>query len=142
MSGDVSPLFLNFSTSFKFRQLNKGKGPRKPPNRGLNKPQSQCGRGGGEKRPHHPSLSKSRYRLSQNVVFKLLNHHERSELNADKTCNERGLLEFQSVPRVRNSWIQTNASDFIYIYIYIQTPWPLVRERTIPTDRPPLVDEI
>jgi hypothetical protein len=22
-----------------------------------------------------------------------------------------------------------------------QTPWPLVRERTIPTDRPPLVDE-
>jgi hypothetical protein len=22
------------------------------------------------------------------------------------------------------------------------TPWPLVRERTIPTDRPPLVDEI
>jgi hypothetical protein len=25
---------------------------------------------------------------------------------------------------------------------YKQTPWPLVRERTIPTDRPPLVDEI
>jgi hypothetical protein len=23
-----------------------------------------------------------------------------------------------------------------------QTPWPLFRERTIPTDRPPLVDEI
>jgi hypothetical protein len=23
-----------------------------------------------------------------------------------------------------------------------QTPWPLVRKRTIPTDRPPLVDEI
>jgi hypothetical protein len=23
-----------------------------------------------------------------------------------------------------------------------QTPWPLVRERTIPTDRPPLIDEI
>jgi hypothetical protein len=27
--------------------------------------------------------------------------------------------------------------------IYIkQTPWPLVRERTIPTERPPLVNEI
>jgi hypothetical protein len=26
--------------------------------------------------------------------------------------------------------------------IYKQTPWPLVRKRTIPTDRPPLVDEI
>jgi hypothetical protein len=25
--------------------------------------------------------------------------------------------------------------------LYI-TPWPFVRERTIPTDRPPLVDEI
>jgi hypothetical protein len=24
----------------------------------------------------------------------------------------------------------------------IKTPWPLVRERTIPTERPPLVDEI
>jgi hypothetical protein len=23
-----------------------------------------------------------------------------------------------------------------------QTPWPLVRERTIPTERPPLVDKI
>jgi hypothetical protein len=23
-----------------------------------------------------------------------------------------------------------------------KTPWPLVRERTIPTERPPLVDEI
>jgi hypothetical protein len=23
-----------------------------------------------------------------------------------------------------------------------QTPWPVVRERTIPTERPPLVDEI
>jgi hypothetical protein len=25
---------------------------------------------------------------------------------------------------------------------HLQTPWPLVRERTIPTERPPLVDEI
>jgi hypothetical protein len=24
----------------------------------------------------------------------------------------------------------------------VDTPWPLVRERTIPTERPPLVDEI
>jgi hypothetical protein len=23
-----------------------------------------------------------------------------------------------------------------------QTPWPLVRKRTVPTERPPLVDEI
>jgi hypothetical protein len=25
---------------------------------------------------------------------------------------------------------------------YLLTPWPLVRERTIPTERPPLVYEI
>jgi hypothetical protein len=44
---------------------------------------------------------------------------------------------------------------YIYIYIYIydmkpeqchrdktKTPWPLVREQTIPTERPPLVNEI
>jgi hypothetical protein len=29
-----------------------------------------------------------------------------------------------------------------FTYTKKQTPWPLVRERTIPTDRPPLVDEI
>jgi hypothetical protein len=29
-----------------------------------------------------------------------------------------------------------------YFIISKQTPWPLVRRRTIPTDRPPLVDEI
>jgi hypothetical protein len=36
-------------------------------------------------------------------------------------------------------------ADMQYVFSLItkkQTPWPLVRERTIPTDRPPLVDEI
>jgi hypothetical protein len=28
------------------------------------------------------------------------------------------------------------------VYNQEDTPWPLVRERTIPTERPPLVDEI
>jgi hypothetical protein len=32
--------------------------------------------------------------------------------------------------------------EFFGVYVYKQTPWPLVRERTIPTERPPLVDEI
>jgi hypothetical protein len=35
-------------------------------------------------------------------------------------------------PHQHNEGIQTNK----------QTPWPLVRERTIPTERPPLIDEI
>jgi hypothetical protein len=37
-----------------------------------------------------------------------------------------------------HSYISTQ----IHQHILKQTPWPLVRERTIPTDRPPLVDEI
>jgi hypothetical protein len=32
--------------------------------------------------------------------------------------------------------------DIVLSSINKQTPWPLVRERTIPTDRPPLVGEI
>jgi hypothetical protein len=40
-----------------------------------------------------------------------------------------------------------NVSQFKYLGTTVTnqnliTPWPLVRERTIPTDRPPLVDEI
>jgi hypothetical protein len=34
------------------------------------------------------------------------------------------------------------SAAIVYAGIYKETPWPLVRERTIPTDRPPLVDEI
>jgi hypothetical protein len=36
----------------------------------------------------------------------------------------------------------TNTSRLLLTEVNKQTPWPLVRERTIPTDRPPLVDEI
>jgi hypothetical protein len=32
--------------------------------------------------------------------------------------------------------------SFLIVFKTKQTPWPLVRERTIPTDRPPLVDEM
>jgi hypothetical protein len=32
--------------------------------------------------------------------------------------------------------------EYVALYKQKQTPWPLVRERTIPTERPPLVDEI
>jgi hypothetical protein len=37
-----------------------------------------------------------------------------------------------------------NVSQFKYLEMTVKkkTLWPLVRERTIPTDRPPLVDEI
>jgi hypothetical protein len=39
------------------------------------------------------------------------------------------------------SYVSCNVSDPLYIDKK-QTPWPLVRERTIPTERPPLVVEI
>jgi hypothetical protein len=34
------------------------------------------------------------------------------------------------------------SEDGPQVFKLIKTPWPLVRKRTIPTDRPPLVDEI
>jgi hypothetical protein len=44
-----------------------------------------------------------------------------------------------------NSWVSA-ISPLSYILnnlkAYNNTPWPSVRERTIPTNRPPLVDEI
>jgi hypothetical protein len=39
-------------------------------------------------------------------------------------------------------WRYLEIMSQIYIQTKKQTPWPLVRERTIPTERPPLVDEI
>jgi hypothetical protein len=48
----------------------------------------------------------------------------------------------------RSRILHTYEQDCIDISMYLEiivkkkTPWPLVRERTIPTDRPPLVDEI
>jgi hypothetical protein len=53
---------------------------------------------------------------------------------------------------IDNRWYRIRTFDMmrfrVSIYLKVlnksnkQTPWPLVRERTIPTDRPPLVDEI
>jgi hypothetical protein len=39
-------------------------------------------------------------------------------------------------------WKEIVVAYFQVLQTNKQTPWPLVRERTIPTDRPPLVDEI
>jgi hypothetical protein len=41
----------------------------------------------------------------------------------------------------RVTLVRTYISEKIS-FLSSKTPWPLVRERTIPTDRPPLVDEI
>jgi hypothetical protein len=40
-------------------------------------------------------------------------------------------------------WTTVIVNSYTTIYYKTkQTPWPLVRERTIPTERPPLVNEV
>jgi hypothetical protein len=46
------------------------------------------------------------------------------------------------VALVRTDVSEEPVASFIKKTNKKQTPWPLVRERTIPTERPPLVDEI
>jgi hypothetical protein len=46
---------------------------------------------------------------------------------------------------ISSSYVKIEVFKFVsilHIYSNKQTPWPLVRERTIPTDRQPLLDEI
>jgi hypothetical protein len=52
-------------------------------------------------------------------------HHQPA--HAEGTNTNRSTAKVQLIP------LKTNKK---------QTPWSLVRERTIPTERPPLVDEI
>jgi hypothetical protein len=76
-----------------------------------------------------------------------------------KKCDKQSAFFFFSVPiRVcaytmrRNNRNQLRAINIMKnvvfcnikpsLYLTKQTPWLLVRERTIPTDRPPLVDKI
>jgi hypothetical protein len=53
----------------------------------------------------------------------------------------------RTLRRIQDNKAEVNCSINQYISFITnktkkQTPWPLVRERTIPTERPPLVDEI
>jgi hypothetical protein len=57
---------------------------------------------------------------SDNCVYNTWNHW------ASGLCPSSGILHNHNAQNKQNK----------------QTPWPLVRERTISTDRPPLVDEI
>jgi hypothetical protein len=55
--------------------------------------------------------------------------------------------QIHRVGRIQSVSMDTaRRSSFImrrkYVVANKQTPWPLVRERTIPTERPPHVDEI
>jgi hypothetical protein len=57
------------------------------------------------------------------------------------------VTEYESTPEGRRitklDQILLNGNNITMVSVNIkQTPWPLVRERTILTERPPLVDEI
>jgi hypothetical protein len=58
--------------------------------------------------------------------------------------SELGSTKYVTSTRTADSWRgeQVCADDKTKKQTNKQTPWPLVRERTIPTERPPLVDEI
>jgi hypothetical protein len=79
------------------------------------------------------------------AYFKLLQHSRITvaEQNYDKLDIGRSVISL--TPKLEE--ITVNLSTLICnrsmrgLYIK-QTPWPLVRERTIPTELPPLVDEI
>jgi hypothetical protein len=55
--------------------------------------------------------------------------------------NQKGREEEEEVEE-ENDIVMEEEKYRVKTYQFKQTPWPLVRERTIPTDRPPLVDEI
>jgi hypothetical protein len=60
-------------------------------------------------------------------------------------ATRRNIPESASLHSHRRENLKLSPSVFCYIWTKNttkQTPWPLVHERTIPTDRPPLVDEI
>jgi hypothetical protein len=49
------------------------------------------------------------------------------------------LITFPTSQATTDTYLVLIIINFIPCYLY---PWPLVRERTIPTERPLLVDEI
>jgi hypothetical protein len=51
-------------------------------------------------------------------------HHSYQPMNILRSLNDQGLQALNATNKTK------------------QTPWPLVRKRTIPTERPPLVSEI
>jgi hypothetical protein len=53
--------------------------------------------------------------------------------------------QFMTIVLLAQIWDSPNFESIVSLFIFLsnkQTPWPLVRERTIPTERSPLVDEI
>jgi hypothetical protein len=69
---------------------------------------------------------------SDSGIYTIENRNQPSLANIDTYAHQQS----------RNGQPPKQVQDiYIYIYIYI-TQWPIVRKRTIPTERPPLVGEI
>jgi hypothetical protein len=81
-----------------------------------------------------PTQDKDQWRALLNAVMKLWVPQNDGKYLSGYTTG--GLSRRGSDP---SSYLVTVK---LYVTKKVQTPWPLVRKRTIPTDQPPLVGEI
>jgi hypothetical protein len=118
---------------------------------------------------HNPWFS---YENKQNIDIKIMIknlHHSYQPMNLLRSLNDQGLQALNATRKLK--WKTKEPLDMFIVSFHRntdmnkifnikticraavtvepirtkqqkQTPWPLVRERTIPTERPPLVDEI
>jgi hypothetical protein len=76
-------------------------------------------------------------------IHSLLDKSCSSETSVRTRATERNIPE-DGIPHsvLQAVSVASNSDNRLTPSLNKQTPWPLVRERTIPTERPPLVDEI
>jgi hypothetical protein len=109
----------------------------------------------------HPKILESKLQCSHVVTFINLLGHILERLNEfgcllihmKRYSRALGLRSFRAadcdtdrclaVAKIRESLaVNKQRSHTFHMERFKQTPWPLVRKRTVPTERPPLVDEI
>jgi hypothetical protein len=86
-------------------------------------------------------MMKARYSSETSVLTRATQRNIPEENFLRSHCRENLKVYKRNTSEALMSLEEENVSQIILTNIK-QTPWPLVRERTIPTERPPLVDEI
>jgi hypothetical protein len=87
----------------------------------------------------------NRINIKRNIFAKILREVDSSDIQ--RYLIQSVLLPYLWTGKITNSFHRRGNSSCFYIRLVYgsqnkQTPWPLVRRRTIPTDRPPFVSEI
>jgi hypothetical protein len=94
---------------------------------------------------HIPMTAYKTHVQTANIAFAHIPHHSAGQTGTwlHYTVPGGGLNRGDHGQGIRQgAHNEINKNFFLYYKLYKQTPWPLVRERTIPTDRSPLVGEI